>query len=129
MLFCGCQNKNANALSTTEFTCEFSSGDTVGTVSCSPDAVTLSDIKVCGEDVGIVVKITAEKYTVATANSKAEYLYDNDDPFPLASFGLVLLNAANGQTQDCINISKKGLITSVTTENGSQYSLHSYKQT
>ena len=61
--------------------------------------------------------------------AQSEYLYDNDDPFPLASFGLVLLNAANGQTQDCINISKKGLITSVTTENGSQYSLHSYKQT
>ena len=127
MLFCGCQNKSANALSTTRFTCEFSSGDTVGTVSCTPDAVTLSDIKVCGEDVGIVVRITADRYTVATANAKAEYRYDSGDPFPLASFGLVLLNAANGQISNQINVSKKGLITSVTTENGSQYSLHSYK--
>jgi hypothetical protein len=83
----------------------------------------MSNIKVCGEKVEIVVQITADKYTIATANAKAEYLWENSEPFPLAQFGLTLLNAVNGQTINNVEISKEGLITSVATESGTIYTL------
>jgi len=129
LLLSGCRNVNSNADIVGKFTCDFSNGDTTGTVSCTQDTVTISNIKVCGEDVGIVLSVTADRYTVATANAKAEYLFESAVPFPLAEFGHIILNAANNQTLDNIEVSKKGLITSVTTENGTTYTLHSHNKT
>ena len=85
--------------------------------------MTVSNIKVCDDDVGIAVQITTDKYTITTANAKAEYFFNNSDPFPLAEFGLTLLKTANGETSNNIEVSNKGLITSVTTESGVVYTL------
>ena len=128
LLFCGCSNSKNKISITPEYTCEFSCGDTTGNIRCDGNSVIFSDISVGTETVGIVVSVTSDRYTVATANAKAEYLFGSGKEFPLAEFGQILLTASqNGNSS--VKVDKNGFITSVTTGNGTTYTLQSHKKT
>lgn len=129
LLLCGCSKINPTNTVTTNYNCRFSCDDTAGDISCTAESVVFSNICVSGEQLNLIVTVKADRYTVATADNSAEYMFASSEAFPLAEFGKVLLKAAStGNIESNTDIGSNGYITKVSVDGGMVYTLNSHSK-